>query len=120
MASKGRGIGQRFGWRGWLERISGWLCVLGRVGQWVFHRLFGVPTGEDEPALVRLRWQRRCWLRMIWLVVVVTAAWTVIEGEVLILILAFIDLGIFAMVIFGLVRVSWAIRREKRWLKRGR
>ncbi len=91
-----------------------------RIGHWVFEALFGVRPGADEPALVRLRWLRRCWLRMIWLVVVLTVAWVVIEGKALVLLLAFIDLGIFAMVIIGLVRVNWRIWRVKRGLRRGR
>jgi hypothetical protein len=85
-----------------------------KVGRWVFEGLFGVRPGEDEPALVQLRYVRRCWLRMIWLVVVVTVAWTVIEGKTLVLLVAFVDLAIFAMVIIGLVRVNWRIWRVGR------
>ena len=102
-----------------LERISGWLGGLGRVGQWIFDRLFGVRPGEDEPALEQLRWIRRCWRRMIGLVIVATALLVVIEGGNLGWFLFFGDLGIIGLAIFEIVRVNWGIRREKRWLRRG-
>jgi hypothetical protein len=41
-------------------------------------------------------------------------AWTVIEGKTLVLLVAFVDLAIFAMVIIGLVRVNWRIWRVGR------
>lgn len=82
--------------------------------------IFGVRPGKVEPALVQLRYARRCRLRMIWLVVVLTGAWFVVEGNALVLLLTFIDLAIFAMVIFQLVRVNWRIWRVKRLLRRNR
>lgn len=101
------------------DQISRWMGGLGRAGQWIFHRLFGVPPGEDEPGLVQLRWLRRCCLRFIGLVVVATVALVVIEGGQLGWFTVFTDLVLIGAAMFWIVRVNWRIWREKRWWRRG-
>jgi hypothetical protein len=102
-----------------LERISGWLGALGRVGQSVVDGIYGVKPGDHAPRVEQLVWARRAWRRSIALVVVALVGTVVVEGGQVSLFLFLFVVGVFLVGLFEIARLSVRIWRERRAVRRG-